>query len=631
MSDFTDLLPWLPSPPPHYRTIVRALSAGSSIDESTLRRLAAHSLDLTQLGRLSSVISERYKEIANTSRFLPLRIGLIGSHTLDYIADSLPATGLRHGLLLSVTRTPYGQVAQAVLDQHSGIAAGTLDVVLLALDARALDLFKPRFSAEEAVEAVEAAISQLILLRDGVRSRIGAVCAFQTLPLPVEPLFGSFDARFSGSPRAMADAFNRRLAEVVSDGDLIIDIAYAASSAGLTRWHDPRSWHTAKLPFSLEITPFYAEHVCRVLGAAYGKARKCLVLDLDNTLWGGVIGDDGLDGIVLGQGNGPGEAFTAVQEFAFYLRERGVILAICSKNEETTALIPFGNHNEMVLSRDHIACFIANWNDKATNLRSIAATLNIGTDALVFLDDNPAERALVRQELPDVAVPEVGIDPADYPSVVARAGYFEAVSFSNEDRERAKYYQANAERQNNQESITNLADYLTSLQMTMNVKPFDATGRTRITQLINKSNQFNLTTRRYTEAQIEAVEHDPSKFALQVRVKDRFGDNGMISVVIFDKQGAVWGCDAWLMSCRVLGRQIEEAVLLEVATAARAAGANALCGRYIPTKRNAIVAEHFSKLGFKLTAANNDGSTEWRLDLAEYQLPSLPILVERNT
>src|ERR1700732_3729753 len=187
MSDFTDLLPWLPSPPPDYRTIVRALSAGSSIDESILRRLAAHSLDLTQLGRLSSVVSKRYKEIASTSRFLPLRIGLIGSHTLDYIADSLPATGLRHGLLLSVTRTPYGQVAQAVLDQNSGITAGTLDVVLLALDARALDLFKPRFSAEEAVDAVDAAISQLILLRDGVRSRIGAVCAFQTLPLPVEP------------------------------------------------------------------------------------------------------------------------------------------------------------------------------------------------------------------------------------------------------------------------------------------------------------------------------------------------------------------------------------------------------------------------------------------------------------
>ena len=620
------VLPWLAPAPSEVRSTIRSLGTEPSLEIGKLRRIAATELDITQLGRLSKVVNDRRKEIAADGNFASLRLGLVGSHTLDFIADALCATAVRHGLLLSLVRTPYGQVAQVVLDPGSELAQSKVDVVLLALDAIAIGIHRPQLSEEAASTAVRSAIEQMKTLRDGIRS-MGATVAFQTIPLPPAPLFGSFDAQMPGSPRAMAEKFNSCLRDIALSGDVIIDIAYAAASIGLTRWHDPRAWHSAKLPFALEVTPLYADHVCRVLAALRGKSRKCIVLDLDNTLWGGVIGDDGLEGIVLGNGSGAGEAFVAIQQLALDLRSRGVILAICSKNDRANAILPFREHAEMLLKEHHIACFVANWKDKAANIRDIAKMLNIGADALVFLDDNPAERAIIRQELPEVAVPEVGDDPADYPNLVACAGYFESLTFSEEDRQRADYYRENAERLQSQGSITNIAEYLASLDMTMDARPFDAIGRARITQLINKSNQFNLTSRRYTEAEVKAAEQDPNKFTLQVRLVDKFGDNGMISVIIFDKDGQEWSCDTWLMSCRVLGRRVEEAALSVVAQAALAEGAKALIGRYIPTKKNSLVIDHFAKLGFTRIDTKADGPTEWRLNLAGYQPTKLPMSV----
>jgi FkbH-like protein len=379
----------------------------------------------------------------------------------------------------------------------------------------------------------------------------------------------------------------------------------------------------------MDATPLYAEHLCRVLGAARGKSRKCLVLDLDNTLWGGVIGDDGLNGIRLGQGSSTGEAFLEIQRYALALRQRGIVLAVCSKNDEANARLPFREHPEMLLKEEHIAVFVANWQDKANNIREIAATLNIGIDAIVFLDDNPVERGLVREILPEVAVPELTDDPADYPGILARAGYFEAVGLSNEDLKRADYYQANAERVS-LKKIGNLEEYLASLEMVATLAPFDAVGRVRIAQLINKSNQFNLTTRRYSEGEVARFQTDPNKFCLQVRLIDRFGDNGMISVVIFDRAEEAWRCDTWLMSCRVLGRRVEELVLAHVAEAARSAGAQRLVGLYLPTKKNALVADHFAKLGFSKISDLPEEGAEWELDLAGYRAPDLPIHVILN-
>lgn len=620
-------LPWLIPAPAEFRKTIKAIEQGQPLDIAAVRRLAATAMDIDQLGRFSKLSAHCAGQLVSAG-FTPLKLGLIGSHTLDYLGSALIGTALRHGLVLTVVRADYGQLVQSVLDPGSPLAAAKLDAVLVSLDPHGLGLARAILDDAAALAAVDAALAQVVTLRDGIRNVVGATPVFQTIPLPVDQLFGSFDARLRGSPRAMIESFNQRLQqEVVGPADLLVDIAFAAAQFGLYQWHDPRGWHNAKLPFSLDVAPLHADHVCRLLAAFKGKARKCLVLDLDNTLWGGVIGDDGVEGIKLGQGNGMGEAFLAIQTIALDLRSRGIILAVCSKNEDAAARLPFQEHRDMVLQQDHIAAFVANWTDKPTNLRNIARTLNIGTDALVFLDDNPAEREIVRRELPEVAVPEVGDDPALYPGLLTRAGYFEAIAFAHEDRSRAEMYQANAVRLQAAASITNIGDYLASLDMVLTVQAFDAQGRSRIAQLVNKSNQFNLTTRRYTEGDVAVLESDPDKFTLQVRLADKFGDNGMISVVIFDKGSDIWSCDTWLMSCRVLGRRVEEAVLDIVAKAAIAAGAKSLSGTYLPTPKNALVERHFEKLGFAKTADAADGATHWELPLNRYESPNLPMVI----
>nr|MEA2799736.1 hypothetical protein [Phenylobacterium sp.] len=425
------------------------------------------------------------------------------------------------------------------------------------------------------------------------------------------------------------EAFNRRLADWAATGAIVlVDIARLAGSVGLETWDEPRHWHASKLSFSPDLIPVYADVVARTIAAVLGRTRKCLVLDLDNTLWGGIIGDDGLAGIQLGQGSASGEAFIAVQRMALELRARGIVLAVCSKNEDDAARLPFREHPDMLIKEADIAVFQANWTDKAANLRAIAAALNIGVDALVFLDDNPAERAQVRRELPVVAVPELPEDPALYPRMLAAAGYFEAVSFSQEDRDRAAYYQDNAQRAASLEASGDMDSYLASLDMVCTIGTVDPVSRPRVAQLINKSNQFNLTTRRYSESEVAALEADPSRHAVQVRLVDTFGDNGIISVIIADRSGDVWEIDTWLMSCRVLGRRVEEAILAHLAAAARAQGAEALVGRYIPSAKNKMVAQHYEKLGFEIIERRPGGTTVYRLALADYAPPNLPMRID---
>jgi FkbH-like protein len=620
-------MPWLLPSPSDFKARAKSLASSNSPDEAEVRRLAAFSLDLSELGTLGKAVRAQKEFFVAKAGFTPLKLGIVSSHTMDYLAAALPATGLRHSLVIDVVLAGYGQAAQQLLDPGSEFASHHLDAVLIAFDYRALGLDGVRLNKDEAEETVSAAINHISSMADGVRNTIKATCILQTIVPPTDPVFGGLDARIPGSPRAMIERFNLRLLqEVAKENDLVVDAAFLASQVGLNAWNDARGWHKAKLPASLDATPLYADYICRLLGAARGKARKCLVLDLDNTLWGGVIGDDGVDGIALGQNSAVGEAHVALQRFLLDLRRRGVILAVCSKNEDATARIPFREHPEMVLKEDHIAVFTANWSDKANNLREIAATLNIGTDSLVFLDDNPVERAQVRQVLPEVAVPELTEDPADYIGLLANAGYFEAIGLSEEDIVRAEFYQANAERVSLQK-VGNMEEYLRSLQMVATISPFNAVGRVRIAQLINKSNQFNLTTRRYSESEVEALEKDSARYCLQVRLADRFGDNGMISVIIFDIDTEEWSCDTWLMSCRVLGRRVEELVLATVAQAAKEAKAKRLKGTYLPTKKNGLVTEHFAKLGFSKISDLPDGGTTWTLDLESYTAPELPMQV----
>jgi len=423
----------------------------------------------------------------------------------------------------------------------------------------------------------------------------------------------------------LIDRYNDELrVSIENSADLLLDTAALAETVGLSNWHDPAQWILGKFPFAHAIVPIYADWVGRLLAAARGKARKCLVLDLDNTLWGGVIGDDGLAGIALGNGSVIGEAYLNIQRNVIALHDRGIILAVSSKNDDHVARSVFRSHPEMLLREEHIAAFQANWLDKASNLRAIAETLSIGTDSLVLLDDNPAERAQVREALPEVAVPELPRDPALYADTLLAAGYFEAVRFTADDRNRAAQYQNNAARSRLLVASTDLDSYLQSLEMRALCRRFDSVNRARITQLINKTNQFNLTTHRYTESEVEAFETSAEGLTVQVRLVDRFGDNGMIAVVICVEEPPNWVIDTWLMSCRVLNRKVECATLNYIVACARAANIRSLIGSYRVTERNGMVKDHYAKLGFELLETD-DSKSRWALDIAKYEPIAVPI------
>jgi FkbH-like protein len=629
-------LSWLPVAPENFRQLTRALKQSASASSNwpdiwdQLKRLAAFALDEVQLSQLRNILAGMPDHPGLPSR---LKLGILGAGdgTLSFLGPAIAASAIRRDLRVEIVEGDYGTAMNEAMDPGSKMHGAKPDFLLVACDRRGLGLNRTRAAEADSKAAVEAAFGTIRSIVEGLRPSVKRGIMVQTVVPPMDPLFGSFDFTSGASPFAQVNALNTKLGEWAASGDIIlVDVARLACSVGLERWDDQPEWYAAKHPFSTDLIPLYGDFVARTLAAALGKSRKCLVLDLDNTLWGGVIGDDGVGGIVLGHGTAAGEAFVAIQEMARDLRDRGIILAICSKNEPDAAVLPFREHSEMVLKESHIAAFQANWVDKAANLKAIAEGLNIGIDSLVFLDDNPAERAQVRAELPMVAVPELPDDPALYARTLLAAGYFDAVSFADEDRTRADDYQANAERAQLQAKASNLGEYLKSLEMVCTIRPFDAEGRARISQLINKSNQFNLTTRRYTEAEVATVEGDASKHHMQIHLIDRFGNNGMICVIIADKGADAWTIDTWLMSCRVLGRRVEEAALAHLAAAAKASGATRIIGQYIPTAKNKMVIDHYRKLGFRQTGRLDGGGVIWELSIAEYSFPDLEMQVEQN-
>jgi len=614
MSELFTGLAWLP-PAQRFNDELKGLRSGAGPFGAELRRIATQGLSLAQLQRLGTVMEALVASERGCAPLLPLRLGVLGDGTLDFLGQILPPTGARHSLLLDCICAPYGQAIQTALDPHSALHAADCDVVLVALDYRSLPLCEPAADGAQAAERVAASVEVLRTICRGLRENGRSRLVIQTLAAPPEPLFGSFDALTPGAVGSMIARFNAAVAEACQDPSAyLLDTAALASTVGLAAWHAPAQWQVGKLPFALNLAPLYADHVCRLLAAIFGKARRALVLDLDNTLWGGVVGDDGMENLVLGAGDATGEAFLAVQRLALDLRRRGVVLAVCSKNNDDVARAAFRSHPEMLLKEEHIAVFRANWQDKPSNIRAIAEELALGLDALVFLDDNPVEREMVRSYLPEVATPELPDDPALYARTLAAAGYFEAVAFSDEDRARAEAYQANARRKALQQSAGSIDEFLAGLGMHARLQPFDALNRARIAQLVSKSNQFNLTTRRYSEAELQALETDPDAFTLQVRLEDRLGDNGMISVAVCRAAGGdSWEIEAWLMSCRVLGRGVERLVLRELVEQARRRGVQTLVGVYRPSPRNALVRGHYEALGFSLLREVGEGETHWTL------------------
>ncbi len=579
-------------------------------------------LDLGRLNKVARVLKsvDCSDDAIKQAGLTPISVSILSTSTYDLIHPAIAATGLRHGLLVRCAEDlSFNQIMADVSDAQSAIYAAENDVIIVALDP---------YAFFDGVHLDEDVLYQhSVDFIDFVKGQIAQyggdkTVVFQTIPNAPDSVFGHIDPIVSGTYRNVTHRFNQFLFEGASRKEhLILDVAHLAETVGLHAWHDPVLRHVAKLPFSQNYVALYADHVCRILGALKGKSRKCLVLDLDNTLWGGVIGDDGLSGIRLGQGDAVGEAHLDIQKMAKTLKARGIVLAVSSKNEDAVARRVFDEHPEMLLKQDDIAVFQANWEDKARNIKAIAETLNIGTDSLVFLDDNPAERFKVRQDLPEVAVPEIGEDPSYYPRYIHAAGYFESVSFSDEDKKRADFYTQNAKRAELSQSIGDYDDYLASLDMSASIKAFDDVNLPRIAQLINKSNQFNLTTRRYTEDQVKQMMADPSIYTLQARLVDRFGDNGVVSIVICRDEGdGLWHIDTWLMSCRVLKRKLEEAVLAVISRDLSARGGKVLRGEYIPTAKNMIVEHHYRDLGFAQGGAQKNGDvTYWEKDIADYK------------
>jgi len=611
---------WLPELPDR-RERIRALGGRDAGAWDEVIALANSRLDFLLTNALDETVRRIFPAPPAAFATKPVRLAVLGSSTLAHLHGAIRVAGLRHNLWIETYENDFGQYFQELSDPAAPLHAFQPTAILVALDghhlAGGVSVNLDAAAADVALAEIEARIAETWRL---------ARCAFrcpivQQTALPVQlPLLGNNEHRLPGSPAWLLDRLNHDLRFMAdADGVDLLAIDTRVAQDGIAQWHDPALWHRSKQEITPGAAPYYGDLVARLVAARQGHSSKCLVLDLDNTLWGGVVGDDGLEGIVLGQGTALGEAYVAFQQYARDLSRRGVILAVCSKNDEANALEPFEHHPEMVLKRADIASFAANWSDKANNIRAIAEELNIGLDSLVLIDDNPFERNLVRRELPMVRIPEIASDPAFFAKAIADAGYFEGLWVTEEDRERTGQYRGNRDRKTARASATDLGSYLRSLDMRLICRRFDRLGLQRTLQLINKSNQFNLTTRRYNEDELLAVIDDTAAFGLQLRLLDRFGDNGIIAIAIGRLQGdADLYIDTWLMSCRVLGRQVEQATLNLIAQHAQRLGARRLVGRYIPSKKNAIVKDHYARLGFKELDVDAAGGSRSVLDLKSF-------------
>jgi len=451
--------------------------------------------------------------------------------------------------------------------------------------------------------------------------------------MPYERLFGNYDLKHAGSWYDTVGEINRRIVLGARERNnvLVNDVDALASWYGRRTWYDERFWDLAKSFCATEHLPAVAQNITDISLAARGQTVKCIVLDLDNTLWGGVIGDDGVDGIRL-SAHGDGEAFHRFQSFLLGLKKRGILLCVCSKNEHAAAIKPFEEHPDMVLRKEDITIFVANWENKAENIKRIRESLEIGYDSMVFLDDNPFERNSVRGILPDVIVPELPEDPADYTRALSELNLFETTAVSAEDSARADLYRAEFERRSVASTFSNFDEYLASLDMRIDVERFEPSRLGRISQLLQRSNQFNLTTHRYNEGECEAMMRDAGCIPLYGSLRDRFGDHGLISVIVArpDSFKSTLEITDWLMSCRVLARGVEEYLMNHVVQEAMRLNLEVVTGSYIPTAKNAMVKEFFARFGFEKSEERSGGSTRWRLRVADYQFRKTFIQLEEK-
>lgn len=543
------------------------------------------------------------------------RFALLGDCATQLLATAIRGYALEMNLPLRVFEADYDQIDAQLMDTGSEFYAFAPETVLLyrcteklyerfvrtPLDARAA-------FAETEIEKIRAEWARV---QHGTKADI---LFFAFLPMD-DGVFGSYALREGSAFPYQLLKLNYLLAEAAREAGNVrlIDLEPIRAHMRYDAFHDPKLYAIAKMPISTQALPAVASRVVDAILARKGRFHKCAIVDLDNTLWGGVIGDDGLEGIQIGE-LGQGHAFTEFQTWLKELKNRGVMLAVCSKNDEANAKEPFLRHPEMVLKLDDFSAFVANWEDKASNIRRIQKELNIGLDSMVFFDDNPFERNLVRTMLPEVEVPELPEDPAEYTAFARMQNLFDTNSYSDEDRVRTERYLAEKSRTELSAGIDNYDDYLKALGMKAVCAPFDAFHIPRIAQLTQRSNQFNLRTVRYSEQEIEEIAANPRYITRYYTLRDRFGEHGLIAVVILEKRENELFVNEWLMSCRVLKRGMEQFIADSILHAAREAGVARVVGEYIPTPKNAMVKDLYAFMGFRPLG---DGLYEARVD--DYQ------------
>jgi FkbH-like protein len=572
------------------------------------------------------VRTPEYSELARAGRRaelqdLPkLRVALLSDSATQLLVPVLRELFRREGFAVDIYEAPFAAIELAVFNPSSEFYAFEPDAVILLNSTQALRAaFFQRAESPDFADEVER---RLLGVWDAIRINTAALIVQSNYAMPYERLFGNYDLKHRTSWSNAVAEINRRIVLSARERNnvLVNDMDWLASWVGRRTWFDERFWDLAKSLCAVEHLPAVAQNITDIVLAARGRTVKCVVLDLDNTLWGGIVGDDGVDGIQL-SAHGDGEAFHRFQSFLLGLKKRGILLCVCSKNEHAAALKPFEEHTEMVLREDDITIFVANWENKAENIKRIRESLGIGYDSMVFLDDNPFERNSVRDILPDVIVPELPEDPADYVKALSELNLFEVTNVSTEDSARHDLYRAEFARQSEASTFSDFEEYLSSLNMTIDLARFEPSRLNRIAQLLQRSNQFNLTTHRYNERQCEAIMQDPICIPLYACLRDRFGNHGLIAVIVAQPDPAknVLEITDWLMSCRVLARGVEEYLMNYVVQEAAHQELEFVLGTYIPTAKNAMVRDFFARFGFERVGDTPEGRTYWRLRVAEYQ------------
>jgi FkbH-like protein len=555
----------------------------------------------------------------DNSKLTSVKIALVGDSATQLLVTAIRGMGVERGYNIDLFEAEYNQVERQMLDFTSDLYQFNADFIVIFQSTHKLGEHYSMLSTNQQVTLAEKRIGFLASVCENSALE-GKKIIYFNYPEIEDTVFGSYANKVESSFTYQIRKLNYELMRLSQKYQnlFICDIAALQNKLGRDAMFAPNVYVSTEMILSVDALPYVASRVMDVVCAIKGQFKKCLILDLDNTVWGGVIGDDGLEGIQLGHGLGIGKAFTEFQMWVKKLKQRGIIICVASKNNEETAKEPFEKHPDMILKLDDIAVFQANWETKVDNIRTIQSILNIGFDSMVFLDDNPFERNMVRENIKGITVPELPEDPAEYLEYLYSLNLFETASYSNLDKDRTKQYQVEAQRVSLSKTFTNEADFLKSLNMVSVVSGFTKFNTPRVAQLSQRSNQFNLRTVRYTDADIEALANDPKVFDLSFTLEDKFGDNGLVAVVIMkplDKETLF--VDTWFMSCRVLKRGMEIFTLNTMVEKAKAAGYKRITGEYLPSPKNKMVENHYTGLGF--TPVEDAATAQYVLNVDEYQ------------